>query len=136
MTVLSGRESQRVTLLRRIARIWSLIVIALVLAVALFQVAGAVRQLLVEGSAGPPVPLREWMLLILNPGGVIASLLLARRHEGAGGALALASLITFYLYFYWLRGWFSASLLLFALLAGPGALFVICWWLERRQALD
>jgi hypothetical protein len=81
---------------------------------------------------------REWVGLFLFPLGVIVGFAAAWWKEGAGGAIAIGSLLAFYLLYGLLingrinQGW------AFVVFASPGFLFLLSWlWsrFQRRPAL-
>ena len=118
-------QTMRETLASRaliwIARIWSLAAIAFVL-VFLFG----------EGLSGGGVrpTAAEWIGLALWPGGVGIGLAVAWFRKGLGGAIALGSLIGFYVWNLLERGRFPRGPYFF-LVAAPGILFLLLSLLSR-----
>jgi hypothetical protein len=109
--------------MRWVARIWSLASIAFVLIFLLGEGLSA-------GGRGPTAA--EWIALALFPFGVVVGLVIAWLREGLGGAIATGCLIVFYL---WLRGIHGAFPRgpYFLLVAAPGILFIISWFLSTRH---
>ena len=105
--------------LRWIARILSLLVLGLVLMFAFGEKLDLARF----------TP-RELMLSLFFPLGLCLGLALAWRWEGWGGALAVASMIAFYLADRLMSGSFPRGVF-FPSLAVPGSLFLLCWWWAR-----
>jgi hypothetical protein len=103
------------------ARIWSLASIVFVL-VFLFG----------EGLSDPgakPTAV-EWVGLALWPGGVIVGLIVAWLRKGIGGAIAIGSLIAFYIWNLLGSGTFPRGPY-FLLVAGPGFVFLLSSLLSR-----
>ena len=116
-------ESQAVHKLRIFSRLWSLLSIAFVL-----------TMFIGEGLSGEgPMPTAvEWVGLALFPGGVFVGLVLGWRREGLGGAIAVLSLIAFYVWEYAYSGDLAGGPF-FLLVAAPGFLFLLCWRLTRHN---
>ncbi len=104
-----------------LARIWSLASIVFVL-VFLFG------DFLSGHSAKPTAA--EWIGLALFPAGVIVGLVVAWFRKGLGGAVAIVSLIAFYLWYFLERGTFPRGPY-FLLVAAPGVLFLLSSLLSR-----
>lgn len=109
--------------LRLIARIWSLFSIAFLL---IFLVGEAFT-----GEGVRPTN-SEWLGLVLFPLGVLLGLVLSWWREGPGGALTLLSLAGFYLWNRLQSGRWPGGPF-FLLVAAPGLLFLIYWWLDRGK---
>ncbi len=109
------------TILRWIARIWSLASLALLV---LFAVGGG-------GGGGVPTA-TEAVALGFFPIGVAAGLLIAWRREGMGGVITVLSLAAFYLWLFLLDGRLTRGPY-FLLFAAPGFLFLATGFLERPQ---
>lgn len=103
------------------ARIWSLASIAFVL---LFLFGDALN-----GNGARPTA-AEWVGLALWPGGVVVGLVLAWFRNGLGGAVAIGSLIAFYVWYLLERGTFPRGPYFF-LVAAPGILFLLSSLLSR-----
>ena len=116
-------ETQEPKALKWIARIWSLAGIAFVL-IFLFG-----EGLSAHGARPTPA---EWVGIALWPGGVGVGLALAWFRKGLGGAIAIASLIAFYLWNLLERGRFPGGPY-FVLVAAPGVLFVLSSLLSRPR---
>jgi hypothetical protein len=123
----------RVTLLdlvfRWIARGWSVLSLGFVL---LFVVGEAL-----DPAAPLPTAARDLIGLTLFPFGVALGMILAWRWEALGGAITVGSLLAFYALLRFTDGRFPRGPY-FALVAAPGALFLVSWalsrWRTRRAA--
>ncbi|MFZ0479647.1 MAG: hypothetical protein WAL71_10890 [Terriglobales bacterium] len=109
---------------RWIARVWSILCFALVLAFAVTEV--------LQGS-GPSPTRNEWLGLVFWPIGVCVGLAVAWLREELGGSLALGCLIAFYVWNlvrsgHWPQGPF------FFLIAAPGLVFLLAGFLSHRAA--
>jgi hypothetical protein len=109
------------TVLRWLARFWSLVSMLFVLA---FVIG--------EGLAPISITPIEWVQLLLLPFGVIVGLMIAWRREGLGGGLAVLSLVTFYALHYIVSGDLPKGPY-FGLVAAPGLLFLLCGLLASRR---
>jgi hypothetical protein len=106
--------------LRWIAKIWSMLSVALLL---LFFFG--------EGIEMAKVAPAEWLGLLFFPVGVAVGLLIAWWKEGLGGTITLLSLVAFYvIYGLLLRGSFPTGWA-FPLFAAPGLLYLVLWWASR-----
>lgn len=114
------RES---TVLVWIARIWSVVSLTFVL---LFIVGD-----LLNGHGGSPTA-AEWVGLAFWPGGVCVGFAIAWFRTGLGGAITLASLVTFYFWHFLERGRFPGGPY-FVLVAAPGFLFLLSSLLSRPR---
>jgi hypothetical protein len=106
-----------------IARIWNLAGIAFVLLFLFGEV--------LSGHGVRPTA-AEWMGLALWPGGVGIGLAIAWFRKRLGGAVAIGSLIAFYLWNLLERGRFPGGPY-FLLVAAPGVLFLLSSLLSRRR---
>lgn len=106
-----------------VARIWSLASIVFVL-IFLFG----------EGLSrhGAMPTATEWIGLALWPGGVAVGLVVAWFRKGLGGAIAIGSLIAFYVWNLLERGTFARGPY-FLLVAAPGILFLLSSLLSRPR---
>ncbi len=111
---------------RLVARIWSIASIAFVLIFVIADGAG-------ERGSGPTP--REWFGIALFPVGVCVGLVLGWFREGLGGAIATCSLISFYLWLIIAHGQLPRGPY-FLLVALPGILFIISWFLSRTEQRD
>jgi|SRR5688500_8233938 len=116
-------ETQEPKALTWIARIWSVAGIGFVLIFVFGEV--------FNGQGVRPTP-EEWVGLALWPGGVGVGLFLAWFRKGLGGAIAIASLIAFYLWNLLERGKIPGGPY-FVLVAAPGVLFVLSSLLSRPR---
>ena len=91
-----------------------------------------VLLLFVVGEGFNPAALRsrEWALMIFFPIGVIAGMAVAWSREGLGGAIAVVSLIAFYLMHLLFSGGFPRGWA-FVAFASPGFLFLAHWLFTR-----
>jgi hypothetical protein len=110
------------TVIRWIARIWSITSISFILAF-----------LIGEGMTPIQITPMEWIQLLLFPFGVVLGLIVAWRWEGLGGSITLISFVTFYALHYAVSGDLPRGPY-FALVAAPGLLFLLGWTLSRRKA--
>ena len=113
-------NEKRVKTMRWIARILSLLPILFVLAEVIFPHGG-------EGE----VRTEEWIAVGLMFSSVIG-LAIAWRWEGLGGGITVGSLLAFYAALRVMDGRFPRGPW-FALVAAPGVLFLVCWWLSRHR---
>lgn len=109
---------------RWVARIWSLLSLALILVFAVGEYAQ---------GAGPGPAVREWVGLALWPIGFFVVLQLAWFRERLGGLLAMGFLAAFYVWNlqrtgHWPRGPY------FLLFSAPAFLFLAVGWLSRPTA--
>ena len=115
-------ETPGATALNWVALIWSLASIAFVLIFLFGEV--------LSGHGAKPTA-AEWIGLALWPGGVVVGLALAWFRNGLGGAIAIGSLIAFYVWSLLERGTFPGGPY-FLLVAAPGILFLLSSLLSRR----
>ena len=106
-----------------VARIWSLASILFVLAF-LFGAGLSVHGVWPTAA--------EWIGLALWPGGVAVGLVVAWFRKGLGGAIAIGSLIAFYVWNLLERGTFPRGPY-FILIASPGILFLLSSLLSRPR---
>jgi hypothetical protein len=121
MGVIAMTSVSSPSIIRWVARIWSLASIAFVLAF-------LIGEGLSDGSRGPNVA--EAVGLALFPLGVGVGLVIAWRWEILGGALAIGCLIAFYLWLLIIDGKLPRGPY-FLLVAAPGILFMIHRFLSR-----
>jgi hypothetical protein len=114
-----------VTVLRWIARVWSLFIVAIILLIALTP----------DPYAVEPIPLADWLLLSFFAVAA-AGLLIAWRWEALGATVTVASVVVQNVGFGIVHG-FSPALerLVVAGLSFlvPAALFLLCWALSRGE---
>lgn len=114
-----------ITVVRWIARVWSLLLLAAVVLMALTP----------DPNIVDPVPVTDWIELGFY-GLALMGLLLAWRWEALGGAVALIGIIGQDVAFRLFRGeWFHempGSYFLMLAFVLPAALFLICWFASRR----
>jgi hypothetical protein len=102
-------------MLRVIARVCSVGSLVIILAFA-------------TSGGGAPTP-SEWVALAFFPVGVLLGLAMAWYHEGVGGAVAVGSLLAFYLWMTFVGRTPSGPY--FFLIAAPGFLFLASWLIGR-----
>ncbi len=79
----------------------------------------------------PSLLSRSEMLMFIALFVALAGMIVAWRHEGLGGAMSVAGVMSFYLLNFAATGRFPAGLF-FPLLFVPGLLFLACWWRSGR----
>jgi hypothetical protein len=111
------------SILRWIARVWSLLLAALALLMALTP----------DPSITEPVPFEDWFLLSFW-GVAIVGLLIAWRWETVGAALAVASMILRELAWVVLKGqWIVNFLIVWALIIPPAILIIVAHRMESKR---
>ena len=108
-------KKSAVTIIRRIARIWSIVIVVFFL---VFIIAHAVNP-----EEPSPTPI-EWVGMAFFPIGVIVGLILAWQWEELGGIITIVSVLTFHAWVLIVRGRSGGPVP--ALSAVPGVLFLIC----------
>ena len=120
-------QMERTERMRRIARVWSVIAIGVVVVIGIVEAVFPHT----EGSVEP----FEWLLLVLFPVIPVIGLALARRWELWGSMIALTSVAAQFVIISIDRASFLPALLLFELgLIFPAILYLMCWNIERREA--
>jgi hypothetical protein len=109
---------------RWIARIWSIASVGFILLIAVGE--------LLYPHAPPPSTFRDLVGLFFFPFGTCVGMILAWRWEGVGGGVTVASLLAFYGLLRVIDGRFPRGPY-FALVAMPGALFLLLWALARAR---
>jgi hypothetical protein len=115
--------------LRRIARIWSAIVIAFTLFMAVTHIFMPETEGEVEGY--PPIENLLPVVMTLS----VLGLAVAFRWEGVGGAINVGLFLVHYGLFWAIRGEpfpLRAMPIFFAAVV-PGVLFLVCWWRTRSR---
>ena len=119
----TGVNLRIVTIIRWIARVWSVLIFLVALLIVVAPDPYVVQ----------PVPLTDWIELGFYWVSILG-LLLAWRWEGLGGAMALAGIVGHAIAFRIFRGdWFVQTLPIFVL-GLPGILFLVCWALSRGRS--
>jgi hypothetical protein len=114
--------SHSATILRWIARLWSL----------LLFVFAILRLFMPDPYATEPVPAEDWFLLSLW-GIAILCLVAAWRWELVGSILAIATMFIRELAWILLKGpWFAGFLIIWAAVVPPAILFLVAWGMDRR----
>ncbi|MFC1632628.1 hypothetical protein ACFL1U_00590 [Patescibacteria group bacterium] len=114
-----------VTVLRWIARIWT---VASLLFLAVMLVGEVWNAISVGVATWPTVS--EWIGMLFFPIGIIVGLIFVWKKEFLGSIITLGSFVIFYVYMFILRGMLPRGPY-FALVALPGLLFLIIWLLKR-----
>jgi hypothetical protein len=117
-------DKRGVTVLRWMAKVWSIASIGFLLL--MFIGSG-----LEEGFNPAQFAFRDLVGLFFFPFGVGLGMIVAWRWEGLGGAITVGSLLAFCAALRVLDGRFPRGPW-FALVAAPGVLFLVCWWLSRH----
>ena len=118
-------EQRGLTILRWIARVWSIVSIGFVLAI---FIGSGFEEGFTLAQFAPP----ELVGLVFFPCGVCLGMILAWRWEGIGGGITIGSLLVFYTVLTLIGGRFPRGPW-FALVAAPGILFLACWLLARGK---
>ena len=119
----TGVNLRIVTIIRWIARVWSVLIFLVALLIVVAPDPYVVQ----------PVPLTDWIELGFYWVSILG-LLLAWRWEGLGGAIALAGIVGHAVAFRIFRGsWFVQAIPVFVL-GLPGILFLVCWALSRGRS--
>jgi len=113
-----------ITILRWIARIGSVLAIAMLL---LF--------LLGEGdfSEIDSITILEWIAILFFPLGVVVGMVVAWWRERLGGIITVSSLVAFYLLNMLFTGSFPGGSW-FLIFVAPGMVFLLCGFLERSKS--
>jgi hypothetical protein len=107
------------SIIRWLARVWSIVSLGFML-------------LMKGGHIVSPTAARDLLAVVFFQTGVCAGLVVAWWREGLGGIMTVGSLSAFYLILWAFDGRFPRGPY-FALVAGPGALFLLLWGLARMQ---
>jgi hypothetical protein len=115
------KKNNRVSVLRWIARIGSVVCIGFLLLI-----------FIGEGFDPATITNIEWLMLLCFPVGVVLGMIVGWWQEMTGGVITAVSLILFYLIDTIASngppdGWW------FFLFALPGLLFLLCGWLDRKS---
>ncbi len=123
----SKKQIQFVTIIRWIARIWSILSLTFLL---LFFGAH------IFSSGGEETfAFKDVFQFVFFPIGLAIGLILAWKWEGLGGIIAIASIIGFHLQMLVVHGKADFGLF-FELLAAPGILFILYWILSRKRVAE
>ncbi len=121
-------DKRLITVLRWIARVWSLIILGVVVLIAVTP----------DPNVVGPVPVVEWVEVGLV-GVAAVGLVLAWRWEATGALIALVAVAVQDIVFRLDRGvWFhsmGSTAILMLVFAVPAGLYLLCWYLSR-QTLD
>jgi hypothetical protein len=110
-----------------VARTWSLVIIAITLAVTVAHIVAPEAH----DTDYPPVENLLPLLMLLS----IMGLAVAWRWEGVGGAMNVVLFLAHFGLYWALRGRFFplGGLAMFSAVIVPGVLFLVCWWRRRRR---
>ncbi|MBC8416020.1 MAG: hypothetical protein ISS80_02610 [Candidatus Cloacimonetes bacterium] len=123
----SKKQIQYVTIIRWIARIWSILSLAFLL---LFFGASIISSI---GTA--TFAFKDVLQFVFFPIGLTIGLILAWKWEGLGGIIAIGSIIGFHLQMLIKHG--KPDFVLFIeLLTAPGILFVLYWILSQKRVVE
>lgn len=113
--------------IRRIARIWSIVVIAFTLFMFIAHVVGPDEHTVDDY---PPIENLQPVLMVLS----VMSLALAWRWERIGGILNISFFVANLLLYWAIHGRFFPlpGLATLSLAIVPGVLFLVCWWRTRQ----
>jgi hypothetical protein len=125
MNDLTAKPNMATLTIRWMARTWSIASVGFILL--MFIGSG-----LAEGFNPAQFTLRDWVGLFFFPFGVCLGMIVAWRWEGLGGGITVGSLPAFYATMRVTSGQFPRGPW-FALVAAPGALFLVCWLLSARS---
>lgn len=121
-------DDRRTVWLRRVARVWSALVILIALMVLIGNIVAP------EETAADYPPAENLMPLAM--GVSVLGLALAYRWELLGGLVNVLFWLLNVLLYWIIRGYFFplGALLALSPVMIPGVLFLICWWRERPRA--
>ena len=118
------------SLIRRIARIWSIVCFGFFIFIVVMEI--------IFPHGGEGWRPRDVVLAVFIPVGVFLGMALAWRWEGLGGAVTTLSVISFYLAMFIPDGDLPRPMVFTMLvpLIIPGILFLISWALHRRPSFQ
>lgn len=114
-------EQGRLSAVRWTARLWSVVSIAVILA-------------LVVGEGINPTRPAESLGLVFYPLGICVGMVVAWWKEGLGGSITVGSLLVFYVIYVATTGRFPGGWG-WLTLAAPGFLFLLAWRLSPRTSI-
>jgi len=117
----SKNKKHLVNIIRRIARVWSLLSIVFVLVIVIGHILNPEDVLPTIG---------EWIGILFFPFGVVLGLILSWKWEGLGAMITIGSLIGIYITILIIRGYLPRGPF-FVLFAAPGFFFLLSWLLSR-----
>jgi len=130
MTKIPNSTDTATRQIRRVARIWGAVVIALTLFIAAAHIIAPET----ESTDYPPIENLLPVVMLVS----VLGLMLAWRWEGIGGGINVGLFLA-HLGLYWIiRGKFFplGALLILSVAVVPGVLFLVCWWRTRLQDGD
>jgi hypothetical protein len=113
--------------MRRVARIWSIVIIGITLVAAIAHIVVPEP----EATDYPPIENLLPVVMFLS----VVGLAIAWRWEGVGGAINVGLFLA-HLGLYWIiRGKFFPlrALPMFSAAVVPGVLFLVCWWRTQSR---
>ena len=123
----SKNQNLVVTIIRWVARIWSILSLAFLLlffGASIFSSIGAATFVF-----------KDVLRFVFFPIGLTMGLIIAWKWEGLGGIIAIGSIIGFHLQMLVIHG--KPDFVLFIeLLAAPGILFILYWILSRKRVAE
>ena len=123
----SKNQNRFLTVLRWIARIWTILSLAFLL---LFFGASIFSSIGTSTFA-----FKDLLQFVFFPIGLAVGLILSWKWEGLGGIIAIGSIIGFHLQMLVTHGKPDFGLF-FELLAAPGILFILYWILSRKRVAE
>lgn len=120
------QKNAAITVLRWIARIWTVISLAFLAVMLIGELWGTINA----GTVIWPT-ISEWIGMLFFPIGIIVGLALVWKKELLGSIITLGSFVIFYVYIFILSGILPRGPY-FALVALPGLLFLIVWLLQKE----
>jgi len=126
MSDVEKRHKAAITI-KWIARIWSILSLAFLL---LFF-----GSSIIDSIGKDTFAFKAMLQFIFFPIGLTIGLILAWKREGPGGIIAIGSIICFHLQMLVVHGNLDFSLII-ELLAVPGILFILYWFLSRKRIVS
>ncbi len=117
--------------LRRIARIWSIVIIVFTLIILIGYAVNWVKTGTVDPHAMKDYPAIENLIpltLILS----VLGLGIAWRWEGLGGAINIGFYLANLVVHFWMISPRPYPYPIAIVLLTPGILFLVCWWISRK----
>lgn len=121
----SKNKNRAVTIIRWIARSWSILSIAFLLLM-------FIGETFFTSGESNPITFRDMVGLIFFPFGLCIGLIIAWKWEELGGMIAIGSTIGFHVTMLISSGSLDINPFIEGT-AAPGLLFLICWLLSRGQ---
>jgi hypothetical protein len=113
-----------VTIIRWIARIWSLLIFSFVV----------IRIFIPDPYSTEPVPFEDWFLLAMW-GVAVLGLLIAWKWEFAGAVLVIATMFLREIAWVIIKGdWLVNFLIIWVIIVPPAILYFVAWGMKRKVA--